>query len=89
MPAPHPELIGTLAAVLTTTSFIPQVVRTVRTGDTRAISLWMYLLFCAGVALWGVYGVLLGSWPIMLANGITLALGLVVVWYKLRESDTA
>jgi MtN3 and saliva related transmembrane protein len=85
MPALHQELIGALAAALTTLSFIPQVVRTVRTGDTRAISLWMYLLFCSGVALWGVYGVMLGSWPIMVANGITLALGLVVLWYKLRE----
>jgi MtN3 and saliva related transmembrane protein len=85
MPALHQELIGALAAVLTTVSFIPQVVRTVRTGDTRAISLWMYLLFCSGVALWGVYGLMLGSWPIMVANSITLVLGLVVLWHKLRE----
>lgn len=85
MPAPHQELIGALAAVLTTVSFVPQVVRTVRTGDTQAISLWMYLLFCSGVALWGVYGAMLGSWPIMVANSITLVLGLVVLWHKLRE----
>lgn len=89
MPAPHQELVGTLAAILTTAAFVPQVVRTVRTGDTRAISLWMYLLFCAGVALWWVYGVMLGSWPIMIANGITLSLGLVVIWYKLREKPAA
>jgi MtN3 and saliva related transmembrane protein len=45
----------------------------------------MYLLFCSGVALWGIYGAFLHSWPIILANGITLALGSVVLWHKIRE----
>ena len=85
MAALYQEVVGSLAAVLTTVSFVPQVVRTIRTGDTRAISLWMYLLFCSGVALWGIYGAFLHSWPIILANGITLALGSVVLWHKLRE----
>lgn len=89
MPVPHADLIGTLAAILTTSSFVPQVVRTLRTRDTRGISFWMYLLFCAGVALWGIYGVMLGSWPIIVANGITLALGLVVLWHKARERPEA
>ena len=81
----HHEFVGTFAAVLTTAAFVPQVVRTVRTRDTRGISLWMYLMFCCGVALWAVYGAMLGSWPIIVANGITLLLGLVVLCYKLRE----
>jgi MtN3 and saliva related transmembrane protein len=89
MASPYQELVGSLAAVLTTASFVPQVVRTIRTGDTRAISLWMYILFCMGVALWGIYGVLLRSWPIMVANGITLALGSVVLWHKIRERPDA
>jgi len=84
MPAPSQEIIGSLAAVLTTTSFVPQVVHTIRSGDTRAISLWMYLMFTAGVALWGVYGILLGSWPIMVANGITFALAASVLSLKIR-----
>lgn len=79
------ELIGSLAALLTTVAFVPQVVRIVRTRDTRAISLWMYLLFCAGVSFWVAYGVLLESRPILYANVVTLALGLVVLWRKLRE----
>ena len=78
------ELIGSLAAILTT-SFVPQVVRTIKTRDTRAISVWMYLLFCTGVALWGVYGLLLASWPIILANGVTLALGLVILRQKVAD----
>ncbi len=80
------NLIGYLAAGLTTVAFVPQVVRTVRTRDTHAISLAMYLLFSAGVALWLVYGVMLGAWPVILANGATLLLAAVVIWHKLRES---
>lgn len=85
MPLPSHELIGALAAVLTTTAFVPQVVHTLRTGDTRAISLWMYLMFSAGVALWGIYGILLDAWPIILANGLTFALATVVLSLKLRN----
>lgn len=64
---------------------MPQVVRTIRTRDTHAISLWMYLMFCSGVALWGIYGLLLGSWPIMIANGVTFGLSAVVLYLKARE----
>lgn len=81
-----PDLLGYTAALLTTTAFVPQVVQTLRTRDTRAISLGMYLLFSAGVALWALYGVLLAAWPIILANGVTLLLALVVLGYKLTES---
>lgn len=84
MPTSQTEIIGTAAALLTTAAFVPQVVRIVRTRDTEAISLWMYILFCAGVSLWVTYGILLGSRPLLLANVITLALSLVVLWQKLR-----
>ena len=87
MPTTHQELIGALAALLTTAAFVPQVIRTIRTRDTRGISLGMYLMFCSGVALWAIYGAMLGSWPIITANGITLVLALVVLWFKLREKS--
>ena len=77
--------IGYLAAVLTTVSFIPQVIRTIRTRDTQAISLAMYIMFSCGVAFWCAYGILLQAWPIILANGITLSLASVVLWHKIRE----
>lgn len=83
------DLIGYAAATLTTAAFVPQVVHTLRTHDTRAISLWMYLLFSGGVALWAAYGLLLGAWPIIVANAITLSLATVVLWLKLRESRRA
>jgi MtN3 and saliva related transmembrane protein len=79
------SLIGYVAAFLTTTAFVPQVFRVFRTRDTHAISLWMYLMFSSGVTLWLVYGLLLGLWPLILANGVTLSLALIVIFFKIRE----
>ncbi len=78
------ELIGGLAATLTTTAFIPQVWQVWRTRHTRDISLAMYATFTCGVALWLVYGIQLGAWPIILANSITLLLAGTVLILKLR-----
>jgi MtN3 and saliva related transmembrane protein len=79
-----PESIGYLAAVLTTCSFVPQVWHTLRTRDVSGISLGMYSVFACGVALWLGYGLLLGAWPIVAANAITLALALAILYMKLR-----
>ena len=79
-----PELIGYLAAFLTTSSFVPQAWLTFRTRDVRGISLGMYSVFTAGVALWLAYGIALGAWPIVVANAITLALALAILVMKLR-----
>jgi MtN3 and saliva related transmembrane protein len=81
--------IGMIAAFLTTAAFVPQVVRVMRTRDTHAISLWMYLLFSTGVALWLVYGLLLSLWPVIIANSVTLVLALVVIYFKVRGSRRA
>ena len=81
---PMPESIGYLAAVLTTCSFVPQVWHTLRTRDVSGISLGMYSVFACGVALWLGYGLLLGAWPIVAANAITLALALAILYMKLR-----
>jgi len=79
-----PESIGYLAAILTTCSFVPQVWHTLRTRDVSGISLGMYTVFACGVALWLGYGLLLGAWPIVAANAITLALALAILYMKLR-----
>ena len=81
---PSTELIGYLAATLTTCSFVPQAWLTFRTRDVSGISLGMYSVFTAGVALWLVYGVLLDAWPIVAANAVTLALALAILVMKLR-----
>jgi MtN3 and saliva related transmembrane protein len=78
------DLVGTLAAVLTTVSFLPQAVHTFRTKDVRGISLSMYSAFTLGVALWLVYGLLLDAWPVVIANFITLALASAILVMKLR-----
>lgn len=78
------DLVGTLAAVLTTISFLPQALHTFRTKDVRGISLGMYSVFTAGVAMWLVYGLLLGAWPVVIANVITLGLAAAILVMKLR-----
>ena len=84
MSADLANLIGYAAATLTTASFIPQAWLTFKTRDVSGISLSMYSAFAIGVALWLVYGWLLGAWPIVLANSITLSLALVILGMKLR-----
>lgn len=78
------EWVGFAAAVLTTISFIPQAVRTIRTKDTRGISLGMYVMFTVGVAFWLAYSLVLMSWPMILSNIVTLGLSGTILVLKLR-----
>ena len=77
------EWVGFLAAALTTLSFVPQAWLTFKTRDVTGISLGMYSAFTLGVALWLVYGVALGAWPLILANSVTLALASAILGMKL------
>jgi len=81
---PTSDLIGYVAAALTTFSFVPQAWLTFRTRDVRGISLGMYSVFTLGVALWLVYGLRAGAWPVVAANAITLVLAVSILWMKLR-----
>jgi len=78
------DMIGLIAATLTTISFLPQTLMVLRTGRTDGISLCMYALFTAGVAGWLIYGLLTGSLPVILANAITLALATTILVLKVR-----
>jgi len=78
------DVLGYAAAALTTASFIPQAWLSFRTGDVSGISLSMYACFTVGVALWLAYGVVLGAWPIVVANAVTLVLALAILVMKLR-----
>ena len=78
------EWIGYAAAVLTSASFIPQAVMTIRSRDTHSISRGMYIIFTVGVALWLAYGIALGSWPMIFANVVTLILASTILALKLR-----
>jgi len=81
---PIADLIGYAAATLTTTSFVPQAIHTFRTKDVRGISLGMYSAFVVGISLWLAYGLLLGAWPIVIANAVTLALASAILGMKLK-----
>lgn len=79
------EWVGYVAATLTTLAFVPQAVRTIRTRETRGISLWMYLVFTVGIAFWFGYGLVLGSWPMIVSNAITFVLAATILALKLRH----
>ena len=79
------EWIGYVAAALTTFAFVPQAVKTLRSRDTKAISLGMYAVFALGLCFWLAYGIVRGSWPIILSNIVTLALALLILGLKLRH----
>jgi MtN3 and saliva related transmembrane protein len=76
--------IGFLAAILTSVAFVPQVLKVWRARSATDISLGMYTLFTLGVALWLVYGVLIHSWPVIVANFFTLLLAGAVLVMKIR-----
>ncbi|WP_114110515.1 SemiSWEET transporter [Thalassospira xiamenensis] len=78
-------VLGLLAGSLTTIAFLPQVIRTWRTRSTADISLVMFLILCTGIALWLVYGLILGDWPVIIANGFTLVLASTILFFKLRH----
>jgi len=79
----HAAFIGYIAALLTTSAFVPQAWLTWKTRRTDGISLGMYVIFTTGVALWLAYGLLLKAWPIVIANFVTLLLALFILTMKL------
>ena len=80
------DLIGYIAATLTTVSFFPQALKTLRSRDTQSISLRMYLLFTAGVTFWSIYGWMVDDGPVLLANLITLVPAVIVLSIKLSRA---
>ena len=77
-------LVSAVAATLTTAAFVPQALHIIRHKETRAISPFMYVSFASGVALWLLFGTMIGNWPIIASNAITLALALAIIAMKLR-----
>ena len=77
-------LVSAIAATLTTAAFVPQALHIIRHKETKAISLIMYVAFATGVAFWMLFGTMIGNWPIIISNGITLLLALAIVGMKLK-----
>lgn len=86
MNLPEPiELLGYAAAVCTTGSFVPQVMKILRARDVSGISTAMYSIFCIGVLLWAIYGLCIRSFPVVAANAVTLLLAGTVLFLKIRH----
>ena len=81
------ELMGLVAGVLTTSSFIPQVIQIIRTRDVSGISVIMYIAFTLGVFLWLIYGMLNAQIALIMTNSITLVLAMTILVMKLKFKD--
>ncbi len=77
--------LGAFAGLCTTISFLPQLLRTWRTRSTRDISLGMFSVLVFGIFLWLLYGLLIGDWPLIAANAVSLCLTGSILYLKLRH----
>ncbi|RNC92545.1 MAG: hypothetical protein ED555_05555 [Allomuricauda sp.] len=81
---PSIEILGLIAAALTTSAFVPQVYKAWKHKSTKDISLVMYLVFLIGLILWFIYGWVIGSLSMTIANGITILLSCAILIAKLK-----
>ena len=77
--------LGLVAAVLTTSSFLPQVIQCWKTKETKDVSLSMYLILTIGTLMWTLYGIVLQAPPVYLANAITSCLTIFMIYLKIRH----
>jgi MtN3 and saliva related transmembrane protein len=78
------EIIGLLAALLTTASFVPQVYKTWKSKSAESLSLTMYLVFLVGIILWLIYGIHLNSLSMIIANSITAVLAIFLIVFIVK-----
>ena len=77
-------MIGSIAAVLTTFAFLPQVIKVIKSKDTESIALGMYLMQVLGIALWLAHGLVIQDLPLILANSVSFILSGIILVYKIR-----
>jgi MtN3 and saliva related transmembrane protein len=77
-------IIGSVAAICTTIAFLPQVFRIKRTKHATDLSLSMYAVFSFGVLCWLIYGILIKSMPVIIANAVTLVLCMYILVMVVR-----
>lgn len=76
-------LLGLLGGTLTTASFFPQVIKTIKTRSTKDVSFAMFLLLSVGITIWIIYGIKIGSVPVVIANSVSLVFSLIILILKL------
>jgi MtN3 and saliva related transmembrane protein len=79
------NITGLVAAFFTTTSFLPQAIKTIKSRDTSAISLSMYIMFAFGTLMWLIYGIEIHNIPVTIANGITLIFTTIILFFKVNQ----
>lgn len=77
-------MIGSIAGILTTVAFLPQVIMVLKTKDTSSLSLGMYSLQVTGVFLWLVHGIVIGDMALLVANAVTFVLAMIILICKLK-----
>ncbi|WP_262029082.1 SemiSWEET family sugar transporter [Microvirga sp. Mcv34] len=82
-----PTVLATIAGILSTSSFVPQVIKAWRERDTKAISKHMYMVTVTAFVLWSAYGYLIGSWPVMIFNLLSLGLSATILVFKIRNDS--
>ena len=82
------ELVGSIAAFLTTVAFVPQAYKVYKTNQTKDLSLFLFLIFSLGVFMWLIYGIMKEDPPIMIANSITLFLSLYILYKKISIDNS-
>ena len=82
------ELVGSIAAFLTTVAFVPQAYKVYKTNQTKDLSLFLFLIFSLGVFMWLIYGIMKEDLPIMIANSITLFLSLYILYKKISIDNS-
>jgi len=84
MNANYTSVVGLIAGACTTISLLPQVIKTIKMKETKDISMAMYIILITGMLLWIIYGVLIGSQPVILANAVSMLLALIVLIFKIK-----
>jgi len=83
----YTEVIGIVAGVLTSISFIPQIVKIRKTKSTKDLSWGMFGVFSFGILLWLIYGLIINQFPVILANIVTLTFCGIIIYYKFKYKD--
>ncbi|MBL7861537.1 MAG: SemiSWEET family sugar transporter [Cyclobacteriaceae bacterium] len=81
------QLLGLVAGSCTTIAFLPQVIKTWKSGSAKDLSLGMFSFFCFGVLLWLIYGIMVGDIPVIVANLLTLILASSLLFFKLKFKE--
>lgn len=80
----YTDVVGLIAGTFTTISLLPQVIKTIKTRETKDISMAMYIILITGMILWIIYGVLIESQPVILANAVSMLLAFIVLIFKIK-----